>query len=216
MGCIQRQRHFSGSSLVQTLVFAWLSQPAVSLERLGSAAESCEVVVTDSVIEKRFTKELADFLHALLQMAISQVEQASAVEVDLLKQCSAVVLEESSTETFPDELAEVWRGCGGNQAHPSRAVKLHVRLDLLRGGIQGPMLTESRLPDNRSPLPWESVPKGGLLVTDLGYFCLRRFGQMDRAGRYFLSRWKGYVWLYWRKGKPPPRVGSHGSASRRQ
>lgn len=201
-GCIQRQRHFSGSSLAQTLVFAWLSQPAVSLEKLASAAASCQVVVTDSAIEKRFTKELADFLHALLQLATARVVQVKPVEVALLKQFSAVVLEDSSTVTLPDELAEVWRGCGGNQAHTSSAVKLHVRLDLLRGGIQGPMLTESRLPDNRSPLPWDSVPKGGMLVTDLGYFCLRRFGQMDRAGRFFLSRLKGYVRLYWRDGQP--------------
>jgi hypothetical protein len=201
-GCIQRQRRFSGSSLAQTLVFAWLHHPETTLEKLASAAASCQVVVTDSAIEKRFTKELADFLHALLHLATAQVVQVTPVEVALFKQFRAVVLEDSSTITLPDALAPVWRGCGGNQSHTASAVKLHVRLDLLRGGIQGPLLTESRVSDNHSPLRWDSVPKGGMLVTDLGYFCLRRFGQMDRAGRFFLSRLKGYVRLYWRDGRP--------------
>ncbi|HEU5383033.1 MAG TPA: hypothetical protein VFV38_47105 [Ktedonobacteraceae bacterium] len=34
-GCIERQRKFSGSDLLQTLVFGWLSHPDASLQRLA-------------------------------------------------------------------------------------------------------------------------------------------------------------------------------------
>ena len=56
------------------------------------------------------------------------VEAAQDVPIKLLRRFSAVMLQDSSSITLPDELAEQWRGGGGTQEHTAAAVKLHVRL----------------------------------------------------------------------------------------
>ena len=48
--------------------------------------------------------------------------------VELLCRFESVVLEDSSSITLPEELAEQWQGCGGSPGKGQAAVKLHVRL----------------------------------------------------------------------------------------
>lgn len=66
-GCIQRQRKFSGADLLQALVFGWLTHPKISLEMLASTAAIRRVQVTDTAVDKRFSKPCAQFLHAILE-----------------------------------------------------------------------------------------------------------------------------------------------------
>ncbi len=127
-GCIQRERKFSGADLLQTLVFGWQQHPDASLEQLASTAELRDVCVSDTAVHKRFTPQCAAFLHAVLEeMSSGMVQAAHDVPIALLHRFSAVILEDSSSVALPDELAEIWRGCGGNQDHTAAAVKLHVR-----------------------------------------------------------------------------------------
>jgi hypothetical protein len=128
-GCVKRLRKFSGADLVQMLVFGFQQHPHASLENLASTAELRDVSVTDSAVNKRFTPEYAHLLHAVLEELSSVViEAAQDVPIKLLRRFRAVILQDSSSITLPDELAELWRGCGGNQEHTAASVKLHVRL----------------------------------------------------------------------------------------
>src|SRR5256886_16612955 len=93
-GCFERQRKCSGADLLQTLVFGWLSHPDASLETLASIATLREVEVTDTAVHKRFTKECAHFLHAILEEMTSVVVQADwEVPLELVSRFEAVVLE---------------------------------------------------------------------------------------------------------------------------
>ena len=214
-GCIQRERKFSGADLVQTLVFGWLTHPDASLEQLASTAEVRHVSVSDTAIDKRFTPECAEFLHQVLQEMTAVVVQAEhEVPLPLLKRFSAVILEDASTITLPDELAEVWRGCGGNQSHTKAALKLHTRWELRRGQVQGPVLTDGRTSERTSPLADEPVEAGSLYVADLGYFNLQMVAQRRQAGGYTLTRLQAGTALYSPQGQRlclanvlPPRVG---------
>jgi hypothetical protein len=115
---------------------------------------------------------------------------------------------------LPNELAEIWRGGGGNQDHTAAAVKLHVRWERKRGRLWGPKLTDGRASDRRSPLNEEPVEPGSLSVKDLGYFNLEHIVQRRRAGAYTLTRWQAGTALFTPAGKPlrvqsvvPRRVG---------
>jgi len=123
-GCVKRQRKFSGADLVQMLVFGFQQHPHASLEELASTAELREVSVTDSAVDKRFTPECARLLHAVLEELTSSVVQAAQdVPIRLLRRFAAVILQDSSSMTLPDALAEQWQGCGGTQDHTAAAVK---------------------------------------------------------------------------------------------
>ncbi len=187
--CIQRVRKFTGASLLQTLVFGWQQHPDASLEQLASTAELGEVELSDTAVHKRFTPQCAAFLHAVLEELSSVVVQAAHdVPIRLLRRFGAVILEDSSTVSLPNELAELWRGCGGNQDHTAAAVKLHVRWELKRGRLWGPKLTDGGTSDHRSPWNSELMQAGALYIEDLGYFDLQRLAERQRAGARSLTR----------------------------
>src|SRR5438874_11037442 len=117
-GCVIRVTKFTGAALLQTLVFGFQQHPDASLEQLASTAQLGNVSVSDTAVHERFTESCAQFLHQVLEEMTSVVIQAAQdVPIKLLRRFSAVVLEDSSSIALPDELAEVWRGCGGKQAH---------------------------------------------------------------------------------------------------
>ena len=208
-------RKFGGADLLQTLVFGWMQHPDASLEMLSSTAAIRAVEVSDMAVDKRFTSGCADFLHAVLEALVSVVVQAEeVVPPKALRAFQAVVLEDSSTIVLPDELAQLWRGCGGNQAHTSAALKLHVRWELKQGRLWGSALSEGRCSDRRSPLAQQELPKGSLYVSDLGYFCLREMAQRHRQQCFTLTRLQAGTVLSDPKGKRltlahilPQRVG---------
>ena len=214
-GCVQRERKFSGASLLQTLVFGWQRHPDASLEQLASIAAVAEVQVSDTAVHQRFTPQAARFLHAMLEEACGIVVQAAHdVPLPLLKRFRAVILEDSSSIALPNELAEIWQGCGGNQDHTAAAVKLHVRWEMKRGRLWGPKLTNGRTSDRRSPLREEPIEPGSLTIEDLGYYDLLRILARRQAGAYSLTRWQAGTHLFSREGKEltlsnvlPQRVG---------
>ena len=201
-GCVKRLRKFSGADLVQMLVFGFQQHPHASLEELASTAELREVSVTDSAVDKRFTPECARLLHAVLEELTSSVVQAAQdVPIRLLRRFAAVILQDSSSMTLPDALAEQWQGCGGTQDHTAAAVKLHVRWELKRGRLWGPELTDGRTSDRSSPFNEQEVVPGSLYVEDLGYFDQSRLAERHRAGAYSLTRLQAGTALYTRKGQ---------------
>jgi Transposase DDE domain len=182
-GCVKRQRKFSGADVVQMLVFGFQQHPHASLEELASTAEIRDVSVTDSAVDKRFTPACARLLHAIVEELTSVVvEAAQDVPIRLLRRFSAVILEDSSSITLPDELVDQWRGCGGTQEHTAATVKLHVRWELKRGRLWGPTLTDGRTSDRSSPFNQQEVVPGSLYVEDLGYFNQSRLAERHQAG----------------------------------
>lgn len=200
--CIVRQRKLKGSDLAQTLVFGFQQHPHASLEQLASTAQVRGVALTDTAIDKRFNQGGADFLHARLEeMSAVVVQAAQAVPLKLLKRFSAVICEDSSTITLPDELAEIWQGCGGNQAHTAAAVKVHTRWDLTRGRLWGPKLTAGRTADRSSPFNGESVRANSLYIADLGYFSVARMVARREAAGYTLRRLQARTALFTPQGE---------------
>ena len=202
-GCIKRQRKLSGADLLQTLVFGWLGHPDASLEQLASVATLREVEVTDTAVHKRFTKACAHFLHAILEEMTNVVVEADReVPVEVLSRFEAVVLEDSSTIALPNELATCWQGCGGAPGEGHAAIKLHVRWELKRGGLQGPKLTHGRTSDRSSPFKEEALPAGSLYLADLGYLDWGSIAARRAAGSYTLTRAQSRT-MYWTvEGKP--------------
>ncbi len=188
-GFIVRQRAFSGADFAQGLVFGWWNKPRGRLVQLARALGRRDVQISASGLSQRFTPQAASFMEQLLEQTVSQVVSGPAVPLELLQRFSSVVLEDSSVIALPDELKTHWKGCGGGGSQSEAGVKLHVRLDLLHGRLQGPMLSDGRQADQRSPLRHEGIAPGGLSITDEGYFGLRWLKEATKEGnRFFLTR----------------------------
>lgn len=197
-GFIKRQREFSGSGFVQTLVFGWLSNPDSTLEELCQSAATLGIKISPQGLDKRFTPQAADCLQKVLETAVSQVIAGEPVAIPVLQRFNGVHIQDSSTVVLPDELAVIWTGCGGSSSqNTSSSVKLHTRLDLNTGKLAGPYLKSGRLHDMNPQILWESLPVGALRIGDLGYYNLKEFRKMGTDGVYWLSRVKTNCVLYY-------------------
>jgi hypothetical protein len=203
-GFIQRERIISGADFAQTLIFGWLEEPEITLDGLTQIAQRREVEITASGWHQRFTPEAVAFVERLLERLTQVHLEAEAAPSALLKRFKAVIVEDSSTISFPDEVAELWRGCGGSAGSCQAALKLFVRWNVLTGELQGPLLTAGRHADGKSPFNEHEVPAGGLYLADLGFFALWRLQQLsqrrDGHKRYYLLRLPVGTRLYTRRG----------------
>jgi hypothetical protein len=109
-GFIQRERTISGADFAQTLIFGWLEEPEISLDGMTQVAGRRDVEITASGWHQRFTPEAVTFLERLLERLTQVRLQAEAAPVALLNRFTAVIVEDSSSISFPEEVVQLWRG----------------------------------------------------------------------------------------------------------
>src|SRR5256884_9826128 len=164
VGFVKRKGVLSGADFVHSLILGWLQEPEITLDGLTQVLERREVSISAPGLSQRFTPEAATLLQRVLERLCAEQMQVEPVEIALLKQFSAVIVEDSTTIVLPPELAEVWRGCGGSVGMSEAAIKLFVRWDVLTGELQGPGLEQGRRNDKRGPFGVEDLPEGLLDV----------------------------------------------------
>ena len=190
-GVLQRQRKLSGADLIQTLVFGWLNQPSATVTQLTQMAALRGVVVTPQALDQRFTPELVTCLERVFAAAVTELSGgpgAEPVAIPLLQRFSGVWIIDSTTLSLPQAAAERWPGCGGRPGEGTAAVKVTVRIDLVRGRCDPFELTAGRTQDRASTLQQASLPVGSLRLSDLGYFTLSVFRRLDAEQSFFLTR----------------------------
>jgi len=199
--CVRRKRTLDGSDFVQGVVFGYLHQADATSEELAQILGRREVEISASGLCQRFTQAAAEFLEQVMGEVIQegvQAEQPAPPEV--LGRFEAVIVADSATIKLPDQLKDIWHGCGGGQGQSKAGLKLHVRWDLKGGGLQGPLLTDSRQADQRSPLRQEGIPAGVLNITDESY-C--RLDWLKAQEGFFLTRPQSRVWFLDRHNGQP-------------
>jgi hypothetical protein len=186
-GCVKRERRFSGSTLLSTLVLTVLRNPKPKARDYQTTAAQLGVDVTENAINQRFTPELVTFLGAALKRVLSHVLVTDGPPIELLERFTDVVIGDSTTVTLPDEYAEQFSGCGGTHGSGKAAMKIQVLWDLRHGRLHV-LLEPGRASDGKSPITEIPLPAGSLSIFDLGYFSLDRFDRVGQADSYWLSR----------------------------
>jgi hypothetical protein len=108
---------------------------------------------------------------------------------------------------LPSALAALWKGCGGTASQDSlhhdpkteAGIKLTLRWDLLRGGLDGPHLQAAKTHELHSVLQDHPLQAGSLWCADLGYWMLTRLAAWAQQGVFFLIRYKVNT-IVWYKG----------------
>jgi hypothetical protein len=189
-GVIQRQRKFTGASLLQMVVLTVMKSPRAPIDDFVRTAARLGLSVTPTAVQKRFTEALVVFLRAgwaqLLQYAIAADPKA----LPLLKKFTAVELGDSTTVRLPDEYAAEFAGCGGTSGSGQAAVKLQLAYELRSGRVTRLQAQPGRHSDAQTEDPQGAVPRGALVIRDLGYFSLKWFRHLGQGGAYWISRWQ--------------------------
>lgn len=189
-GFVKRESKLNGPLFAKTMVLGCLGSPVTKLDELSQYAACFHLQITPQGLDDRFKPAAAAFLREVLNGAVTELIAADGVAVPLLQRFSAVEAIDGSSIKLPPELAETWRGRGGSTAGDNAAVKIEVRLDLLSGALQGPLLQDGRAHDQRSPIHQAPVAKKALRLADLGFFDLDKFQEIHAQDAYFLTRLK--------------------------
>ncbi len=201
--CGLRQRSIPLATLAYVLVLGWWKAPQSGPSALARFAGTLDVALCKQDLDHHFTERTANWLLALLQRAVQMLVCAGTVDLPLLRQFTAVLVEDGSSISLPSALASVWRGCGGSPATGGKepkneaSLKITVRWDLLGGRLEGPYLQEGRSRELSSVLREQEMPKGSLWLADLGYWSLRFLHWLSQRGVFFLLRLKDGVALWY-------------------
>lgn len=188
-GFIKRKRKLTGATFVQTLVFGWLSNPAATLEELSQTAAVVGVEITPQALEQRFTPEAAEMLLDVLDASVSEVIAALPAAIPLLERFNGVYIHDSSWISLPDELADVWKGCGGqSDSGTQSSVKIQLRWELLTGAFDPLKLTDGRTHDRQAAKESGGLPALSLRLADLGYFSLSELKALTDEHVLWLTR----------------------------
>ena len=195
-GFIQRQRKFTGSAFVQTLVFGWLHNPDASWTDLAQAARVFDIDVSRQAIVNRMTPEAALTLKATLEAAATACITPLPQKLPLLSKFKGVYVQDSTWITLPDELNSVSKGTGCRTTDKKAAIKLQVRFDVLTGAFDHFQLTDGITTDRKAEQDFEPLPAGSLRLADLGYFSLDAFENLTQTGVFWISRLKAGCKLF--------------------
>ena len=200
-GFVQRESKVGGASFAQTLVLGWLQNPEATLEELTQTSAAIGVTITPQGLDQRFNESAAQCLQKVLEEAVNEVIAADPVAIPILQRFTETYLDDSTTVTLPQELADVWSGSGYADPDSCAGLKLQVRLDYTQGTLYGPFLQDGRSHDRKSVLQKMPVAAHSLRIADLGYWSLDALKEHGSQGGYWLFRAHVQTKLYTQDGQ---------------
>ena len=105
-GFIQRQRKFTGSAFVQTLVFGWIQNPETSYADLAQTARALDIDVSRQAIVNKMTDKTSTTLKAILESAATEC-CSPPQQLPLLKKFQDIYMQESTWISLLDELSSI-------------------------------------------------------------------------------------------------------------
>ena len=183
-GFVQRESKVTGAHWVQTLTFGFIETPEATLNQLAQVSTDLGVPVTPQGLEERMTDEAVRFMQSMLGESLKLFRQEQSLPVELLDRFSAVELLDSSSVGLPASMADEFPGCGGDG--PEASVKVQLLVELRQGRL-AITLEAGRSPD-QTYVPTPHGLPGSLRISDLGYFNVEGFAQIDQDEAFFLSR----------------------------
>lgn len=188
-GFLQRQSKLTPELFVQTLTFGWLANPSASLQQLTQTASLLGTDLSAQALDQRFSPEAATCLKLVLEAAVEQVIASDPVALPLLRRFSRVELIDTTIIRLPDNLLEVWAGCGGTLGKSS-SIKVELGMELITGRLSGPHLHNGRTHDSQGRLQDKPLESGSLRLADLAYFKISLMKELDEKSIYWITRVK--------------------------
>ncbi len=189
-----RTSKMDGISLLQTLTFGFLQNPQASLSELCLTAQDVGVQISRQGLDERMTEATAAFLLDCLAKVLVRLQVRCELAPEVLKQFSEVYLQDSTVQSLPASLQELFPGSGGN-ASPA-ALKIQLMFGLLSGNLVHVTLQPGRASDACYTEHVLHMLPGSLLLQDLGFFNLPALQTVAEEGNFYLSRWRLDTLIY--------------------
>ena len=196
---VQRTSKLTGHIFLITYTFAMSIYTNPTLEQLtallAQVLDRFGEEISRISLHQRINTYAVQFFEAMFAQSIT-INVPSAHTLKSLKQFVEVIIVDSTSFQVPANLAHLFKGAGGSGS--DAAIKIRFGYDLKSGRFFY-KIQEGNASDNQTGNGVvEEVGAGSLRISDLGFFNVRSFYELDVKRAYFLSRWKTGVNLYQR------------------
>lgn len=175
---VQRLSKLTGAIFAQTWIMGFVSAPQASLGQLTETAGDLGVDISEQGLDQRLSEKTVDFFKQLFAEALQLFRNDLSLELPVLEQFTAILLQDSTVIALPASLQAEFPGCGGDG--PVAAAKVQLLFELRRGNLEAVTWQAGRAADQAYTGHLEHVPVGALVLNDLGYFGLHQFRQVDK------------------------------------
>ena len=198
----QRERLLTGPAFAQALVFCLLHDPDSTLDDFADfASRHLGVRVTPNAFDERFGKAAARFLLALFLEAFKRrLASARPGLLPLLRRFEGVYLRDATTVPLPARLAELFPGRVGRAGGPAAALKLVLEVEVGSGQFAEASVLPGTANDRSAATAAKGLPKGALLLEDMGFLAGDRLQDYVDQGVYVLTRVPAWTAFFERKG----------------
>jgi hypothetical protein len=197
-GFVERESKLTGHLFLSVFTFGMSIYGTPSLNELVGLLNIVvpELDLTRQALHERINEEAVAFFEKMLSLAVTlelPKRLSQAVE-KLCPQFNRILIFDSTSFQLPAELANYFRGSGGGGSEA--AVKILFGYDFksyqfcyrLQDGVAHDQL---HLGDD-----FQQIKAGDLEISDLGFFNIEAFADLDQKGAFYLSRLRSDIRLY--------------------
>lgn len=183
---IKRQHILTALDFLLLMTVGQLGMKHPSLAAMVDAIES---KISRESLHERFTESAALFIEACTKFVLRNKFQIPPLYTKLLKKFNHVFILDSSSWDIHSKLSNVLPGSGGSASDAN--CKVQTFYEYKQGELSFVEIMPGNTPDSKytRQIP-EKIKKNDLLLTDLGYFCLKTFQLIIQKGAFFISRYK--------------------------
>ncbi len=204
-GFCRRARKLTGPVFAQTLVFTLLHNPDAALDDFADMAEDLlDTTVTPQAFDKRFTPAAADFLRDLFLEAFNRsFNSLRPCLLPVLQRFCGVFLRDATLVGLPPCLAFLFPGRGGRHVPHGQAaaVKLVFEAEVTTGELTDVSILAGLDNERTAEVADKPLPRGALLLEDLGFFSGERLQAYMEQGVYVLTRVPAWTAFFDDKGR---------------
>lgn len=186
-GFVNRRSPLTGLMFLQALVIGFLKHPRASLLQIAQECAGLGFAISPQGLHERIQEQAVAFIQAMYQRALEQFKNRLALPIAILQQFTQILVVDSTFDELPDTLQEQYPGSGGKAACAS--LKVQLVFEFLSGVFRELTIQPGRAADQAYTEYLKWVQAGGLVILDLGYFCLESLHTVVEKGAYFLLRY---------------------------
>lgn len=173
-GFIKRRRKITGSAFIRTLILGNIGDGNCSIEGMCQLLWESSIDITKQGLDFRFTESAVEFMQAMYKECLHLFKKALRLDCQILEQFNSVKLLDSSQVNLPNNMEDIYKGCGasykGRSNKSKSAIKLQVVYDYLNQVLDRVDLTEGIRSDQGYRDHLQDIKTNDLLIADLGYF----------------------------------------------
>jgi hypothetical protein len=145
-------------------------------------------------LQQRFNRPAVDFIETILKNYLKDMSFDKIMGSDL-NQFTSVLIKDSTRFQVDEELSEYFPGSTGSAT--GAGIHIQYEFDLLTGKLNDLTLSDALRQDSTDARQSiELIPKGALVLRDMGYFNLEVFKSIADRGAFFLSRLNASVSIF--------------------